>query len=180
MTQYVALIRGINVGATRKLPMAELRAALTEAGFESVKTYIQSGNVVLSSSKPAAEVGKALEKLIHDRFKLDVPVAVRTAGEWSKYASGSPFPAIEAERPKMLHLCLTMKPPAADAVAKIEARALAHERVAMKHGELWIDFGQSVGTSKLTPAFLDKVAGSPLTARNWNTVLAVAALLEDA
>ncbi len=180
MNQYVALIRGINVGATRKLPMAELRAALTEAGFEGVKTYIQSGNVVLSSPKPAAEVCQILEKLIHAQFKLDVPVAVRTAAEWKKYASGSPFPQMETERPKLLHLCLTMKPPAADAVEKIEARALAHERAAIKHGEIWIDFGESVGTSKLTPAFLDKAAGSPLTARNWNTVLAVAALLEDA
>lgn len=178
MTRYVALIRGINVGATRKLPMAELRAACAEFGFEGVTTYIQSGNVVLSSAKPAAEVRRTLETLISERFKLDVPVVVRTADEWRLYASGSPFPNVEAERPKLLHLCLTVEPPVAGAVARIEARGATHERAAVKHGALWIDFGESVGTTKLTPAFLDKAAGSPLTARNWNTVLAVAAMLE--
>lgn len=180
MTRYVALIRGINVGATRKLPMAELRAHCAADGFGEVKTYIQSGNVVLSSNDSADEVAAKLEALIAERFALDVPVIVRSEAEWRGYAKGSPFPDAEAERPNLLHICLSVSPLAKDAIATLEARAKAKERLAVKDGTLWCDFGESVGTSKLTPALFDKAAGSPVTARNWRTVLALAAMLEEA
>lgn len=179
MTQYVALVRGINVGATRRLPMAALRAACGAAGFADVATYIQSGNIVLTSDAPATEVAEQLETLIANRFKLDVPVIVRTAAQWKRYASGGAFPDAEAERPKLLHLCLSAQPLNDGAAAALAARATAAERIAAKGDALWIDFGESVGATKLTPALLDKAAGSPVTARNWNTVLALAAMLDD-
>jgi len=179
VTRYVALVRGINVGATRKLPMAELRAVCGEAGFADVATYIQCGNIVLTSNASAAEVAEQLQTLIADRFKLGVPVIVRTAAEWQRYAAGSAFPDAQTERPKLLHLCLSAAPLKAEAVETLAARATAKERIATKNDALWIDFGESVGTSKLTPTLLDKAAGSPVTARNWNTVLALAAMLDD-
>jgi uncharacterized protein (DUF1697 family) len=179
VTRYVALVRGINVGATRKLPMAELRTACGEAGLTGVATYIQSGNIVLTSNASAAEVAERLQTLIVDRFKLDVPVIVRTAAEWQRYAAGSAFPDAEAERAKLLHLCLSAKPLNNGVADALAARATAKERIAIKDDALWIDFGESVGTSKLTPTLLDKAAGSPVTARNWNTVLALAAMLDD-
>jgi uncharacterized protein (DUF1697 family) len=172
--RYVALIRGINVGATRKLPMAELRAACGEAGFEGVATYIQSGNLVLTSDLSPDAVAKRLETLIAGRFGLEVPVIVRTAAEWRRHAAGSPFPDAEVERPRLLHICPSAAPARPEAVAMLEARASAKERIAIRDGTLWIDFGESVGTSKLTPALLDRAAGSPVTARNWNTVLKLA------
>lgn len=180
MTVYVALIRGINVGATRKLPMADLRAYCATGGFGEVKTYIQSGNVILSSNDGADEVADRLKAMIAERFKLDVPVIVRTAAQWQGYATGSPFPQAEAERPNLLHICLSAQPPAQDALEMLQARAKAKEKLAVKGGTLWCDFGESVGTSKLTPALFDKAAGSPVTARNWRTVQALAAMLEAA
>lgn len=180
MTRYVALIRGINVGATRKLPMAELRAHCATDGFGEVRTYIQSGNIILSSRDGADAVATGLKALIAERFKLDVPVIVRTAAQWQRYAAGSPFPDAEAERPNLLHICLSARPLADGAAATLQARATAREKLAVRDGTLWCDFGESVGTSKLTPALFDKVAGSPVTARNWRTVLALAAMLEAA
>lgn len=174
MTRYVALIRGINVGATRKLPMAALRSACGEAGFEDVATYIQSGNIVLSSDLAADAVAKRLEGLIAERFKLDVPVIVRTAAQWQRYAAGSPFPDAETGRPRLLHICPAVAPVKPESVAMLEGRASAKERIAVKHDVLWVDFGESIGASKLTPTLLDKAAGSPVTARNWNTVLKLA------
>ncbi len=179
MTTYVALIRGINVGATRKLPMAELRAHCATEGLGEVKTYIQSGNLVLSANDGADEVADRLKALIAERFKLDVPVIVRTAAQWRRYAAGSPFPDAEAERPNLLHICLSARPLADGAAATLQARAMAKEKLAVKDGTLWCDFGESVGTSKLTPALFDKAAGSPVTARNWRTVMALAAMLEE-
>lgn len=175
--RYVALIRGINVGATRKLPMAELRSACGEAGLEDVATYIQSGNIVLSSDLAADAVAKRLEGLIAERIKLDVPVIVRSAAQWQHYAAGSPFPDAEVERPRLLHICPSVAPAKPEAIAMLESRASAKERIAIKDAVLWVDFGESVGTSKLTPTLLDKAAGSPVTARNWNTVLKLAEMV---
>lgn len=180
MTTYVALIRGINVGATRKLPMAELRAHCAADGFGAVKTYIQSGNIILASEDSPDAVAAGLGALIARRFALDVPVIVRTAAQWQRYAAGSPFPDAETERPNLLHICLSARPLADDAAATLQARAKARERLAVDDGTLWCDFGESVGTSKLTPALFDKAAGSPVTARNWKTVQALAAMLDDA
>ena len=180
MTRYVALVRGINVGATRKLPMADLRVACGELGFERVATYIQSGNIVLSADASADAVASRLKRLIADRFKLDVPVIVRTAAQWHRYAAGSAFPDAEAERPKLLHLCLSVGPLKDDVAEVLTARATAKERIAVEGNALWVDFGESVGNSKLTPTLLDKAAGSPVTARNWNTVLALNAMLDAA
>jgi len=180
VTTYVALIRGINVGATRKLPMAELRAHCASDGLGEVKTYIQSGNVILSSAESADEVAARLAALITQRFKLDVPVIVRSAAQWQRYAAGSPFADAEAERPNLLHICLSARPLADGAAETLKARATAKEKLAVMDGTLWCDFGESVGTSKLTPALFDKAAGSPVTARNWRTVKALAAMLEAA
>lgn len=180
MTTYVALIRGINVGVTRKLPMAELRAHCAADGLGAVKTYIQSGNIILSSEDGPADVAARFKALIARRFSLDVPVIVRTAAQWQRYAAGSPFPDAENERPNLLHICLSAQPLVDGAAATLAARAKAKEQLAVKDGTLWCDYGESVGTSKLTPALFDKAAGSPVTARNWRTVLALAAMLEDA
>jgi uncharacterized protein (DUF1697 family) len=181
-TRYVALLRGVNVGGTRKLPMAELRTLCAAEGFADVATYIQSGNLVLTSDESAKAVATRLQTAITARFELIVPVVVRTAGAWRRYAAGSPFPDAEAARPKLLLLCLPIAPLAADAVATLAARAAPRERVAAAAGDdaFWIDFGESIGNSKITPGTIDRAAGSPVTTRNWNTVLAIDAMLEAA
>lgn len=179
MTHYVALLRGINVGGTRKLPMADLRTLCNAEGFGDVATYIQSGNIVLTSDEPAETVATRLEAAITARFDMIVPVVVRTAEAWRRYAAGSPFPDAETARPKLLLLCLPVAPLAADAVATLAARAAPRERVAAAGDDaLWIDFGESIGDSKITPGSIDRAAGSPVTTRNWNTVLAINAMLE--
>jgi uncharacterized protein (DUF1697 family) len=71
MDRYLALLRGINVGGKNKIPMAELKAALEDLGYEDVRTYIQSGNVVLSAPGPAPEVEHAMEAMLPQRFRLD-------------------------------------------------------------------------------------------------------------
>lgn len=69
---YLVLLRGINVGGKNKVPMAALRDCLEERGFSNVSTYIASGNVILSSDKPADEVQAQIEKALPEHFTLDV------------------------------------------------------------------------------------------------------------
>jgi uncharacterized protein (DUF1697 family) len=169
MGRFVVLLRAINVGK-RKAPMAELRDACAEAGFSNVESYIQSGNLVLSSDRTAAEIESAIEAIIAERFGFSSEAIARTGAEWSSYAAGDPFPDAEA-RPNQLHLCLAKHPPKPDAADRLMERATLGERVALSGNALWIDFAGGVGQSKLTPTILDKAAGSPVTARNWRTVL---------
>lgn len=79
MSQYVALLRGINVGGHSRVEMSRLKACLEAAGLSSVSTYINSGNVIFTSSKKPAELIELIEQAIKQEFGLQVPVVVRTA-----------------------------------------------------------------------------------------------------
>ena len=170
MARLIALLRAVNVGG-RKLPMAELRALCGELGWQDVETYIQSGNVVFKASAKPEALEAELEKAITARFGLDVPVIVRTAKQWAACAAANPFPAAARDEPNRLQLLLSQRPPHADAAEKLMERAQAGERVTAAGGALWFHFPEGVGSSKLTPALIDKACGSPSTGRNWRTVV---------
>lgn len=178
MTVFIALLRAINVGK-RQLPMAELRKLCTELGFERPETYIASGNLLIDAGGTAEQLRKTLEKAIAERFGFPVDVIVRTGKDWAAYRDCNPFANDAQALPKMVHLALPRDPLKAGAVEALRARAVAGERIEEAGGALWIDFGTSgVAGSKLTPSYIDKVAGSPVTARNWNTVLKLQEMLE--
>ena len=147
MEKIVVLLRGINVGASRKLPMAELRAAAREAGFEDIETYIQSGNLVLTAQSAAA-AEEAIEALIAKHFKMKVEAIARTAKQWAAYARGSPF-ADADERANRVHLGLSKKKPAAGAVDKLAEKAAHGETIVIDGDAIWVDFREGVGISKL-------------------------------
>lgn len=171
MQVLIALLRGINVGGHKKVPMAELRAIAASLGAAHVETYIQSGNLVCASSMTATAFETALATALDAHFGFSVDVIVRTASRWTAYAAGSPFPDAASARPHLLHLAVSKQPPSVDAAAAIQAKGTAGERVAQLSDGLWIDFAGGAGTSKLTPVLLNRLVGSSVTARNWNTVL---------
>jgi uncharacterized protein (DUF1697 family) len=91
MAQFLVFLRGINVGGKSLIKMADLKAALTEDGFENVKTYIQSGNVFVSTPERNAEaVATAVSKTIERSHKLDVRAVAFTKAQWSKVVSAAP------------------------------------------------------------------------------------------
>jgi uncharacterized protein (DUF1697 family) len=177
MGRMVALLRAVNVGG-RKLPMAELRALCAdELGWEDVATYIQSGNVVFTSSDSPAKAEAALEDLIRKHFGYEAPAIVRPKAQWTHYPSGNPFPDEARDRPNWLLMLLSKRPPAAGAEDLIQARAAAGETVRRAGDALWINFPEGSGTSKLTPALIDKAIGSPATSRNYRTVVTLLEML---
>jgi uncharacterized protein (DUF1697 family) len=176
MGRTVALLRAVNVGG-RKLPMAELRALCEEIGWAEVATYIQSGNVVFTTTGKTEAIERRLEQAIAERFGLDVPVIVRTAAEWAKLAASNPFARAAREEPNRLQLLVSKQPPNEDAAERLIARAQAGEQVKAAGGALWFHFPEGVGTSKLTPALIDKACGSPSTSRNYRTVLKLQEML---
>ncbi|MFL6857256.1 MAG: DUF1697 domain-containing protein [Allosphingosinicella sp.] len=168
MTRRVALLRAVNVGG-RKLPMAELRALCEGLGWQSVETYIQSGNVVFDADGEARALETALERAVAQRFGFQAPAMIRTAAEWRTLLAANPFAQEAGAEPNRVFVGVPKHAPAAGAAETIAAKAAAGERVKQAGGALWFHYPQGAGASKLTPSLIDRAAGCPVTARNWRT-----------
>lgn len=167
MTRFVVLLRGINVGGKNKLPMADLRDALTTAGYSNVTTYIQSGNIALSAESCD---GPAISELIESTFGLTIPVVVRTADQLKTAIDNNPFPD-SVDQPKFLHLYFCQEPISAEVAAGLDHERFLPDRMAAGATEVYVSYQDGVAGSKLTNAVLDRALGQVTTARNWNTVL---------
>jgi uncharacterized protein (DUF1697 family) len=168
-SSQILLLRGINIGSNKRIAMPELRALLSDAGFEDVQTYVQSGNVVLSSGLSAKRLGARCEKLIAERFGFDVDVIVRTADDLAEVVRLNPLADV-AEDPKRYQVSFCDGEPDPAAVEKVAAAAAPAERLVAIGRELYAWHPNGVGRSKMW----NKLAGSGLgvraTARNWTTV----------
>lgn len=171
---WIALLRGINVAGANKIRMADLRRACEDLGWEAVRTYIQSGNIVFRAAGKAAELEKALEEAIAREFDLSIPAIVRAAAEWPDLLAGNPFPEAAETEPRLVHLVLSKSPPNKDAAEALQARAADGERVRQSGAVLWVHYPGGSGRSKLSPALFDRLVGSTITARNWRTALKIA------
>jgi uncharacterized protein (DUF1697 family) len=149
--------------------MARLRAALEDAGFEDVVTYVQSGNVVLSSGDSAAKVGRAIERLIEQEFGLKIPVVVRTRAQLAKVVERNPLGKV-AKNPKRYQVSFLEKKPSAAVIRKLEELAAPAERVVAEGREIYAWHPEGVARSKLWAALAGKGLGVTATARNWTTV----------
>ncbi len=180
MTTYLALLRGVNVGGNKLVAMADLRHFLEALGFVSPRSLLQSGNLIFESgARPVAGLERLLDAEAEKRLGLKTTFFVRTAKEWSAIIAGNPFPD-EARRDPghLLVLCLRAAPPAG--AAKALAAAITGREVVRSDGrQAYIVYPDGVGRSRLTTALLDKTLGRG-TARNWNTVLKLGALTQDA
>jgi len=171
----IALLRGINVGGSRKLPMADLRAIFAAAGYEDVTTYIQSGNVVFRHPKAAqAKVTAALEARIEEATGMAVPVVLRTAAEMAAVVRDAPF---EVADPTHLHVAFFAAPPAPEAIGGLDLAAFAPEELVLSGRDLYLHLPNGMGRAKL-PQLLGKVMATA-TARNWRTVTTLAELASD-
>jgi uncharacterized protein (DUF1697 family) len=149
--------------------MPRLREALEEAGFEEVATYVQSGNVVLSSSDSAAKVARSVEKLVEKEFGLKIPAVVRTRAQVAQVVKRNPLGKI-AKNPKRYQVSFLEKKPSAAVVRRLEEVAAPSERVVAEGREIYAWHPEGVARSKLWTMLAGKGLGVTATARNWTTV----------
>jgi uncharacterized protein (DUF1697 family) len=169
MARQVALLRGINVGAHKRIAMPALRELLSEAGFGEVQTYVQSGNVVLTSELDPAELERELERLIAEGFGFDVEVIVRTREQLSEVVQRNPLGevATDPKRYQVSFLAAELEPERAEALA---AAAVEPERFIAHGRELYAWHPDGVARSKLWAKLAGSGLGVKATARNWTTV----------
>jgi uncharacterized protein (DUF1697 family) len=169
MARLIVLLRGINLGARNRISMPELREALEDAGYDDVRTYLQSGNVVLTSTAPAKKVARDCERVIADRFGLEIDVVVRTRAQLAKVVERNPLGRV-AKNPKRYQVSFLEAKPTAKTVRELEDVATAKEKVVSIGRELYAWHPDGVARSKLWAQLAGKGLGVTATARNWTTV----------
>src|SRR5262249_52530402 len=171
----VVFLRGINLGSRNRLAMPELREALSDAGFDDVRTYLQSGNVVLSSRASPATVTRRCEEAIAERFGLDVAVVVRTRDELAEVVRRNPLGDV-AKDPKRYQVSFLDAEPDPGLVDKLAEAADARERFEVIGREIYAWHPAGAARSKLWALLAGTGLGVTATARNWTTVTKVLVL----
>ncbi len=177
-TRRIVLLRGINLGPSKRVPMAALRDTLADAGHEDIRTYVQSGNVVLSSELPPGQLARVCEQLIEARFGFEVPVVVRTRGELADVVQRNPLEGV-AVNPKRYQVSFLSAEPEAALVRRFESLAAPSERLVAIGRELYAWHPEGVARSKLWAALAGKGLGVTATARNWTTVTTLLAMADE-
>jgi uncharacterized protein (DUF1697 family) len=165
MNQYVLLLRGINVGGHNKLPMKDLREILAALRYESVKTYIQSGNVVLSARSAPDE--SAIIAAIDKRFGFSPRILVIPGEQFEAVAEANPYKDEDLDG-KFLHVWYLAGPASPD-MDGIETRKGPNERFTLSEDAFYLRAPDGIARSKLAND-VEKLLGVEGTGRNLNTV----------
>jgi uncharacterized protein (DUF1697 family) len=178
VARHVVLLRGINLGSRNRIAMPKLREVLTEAGFEDVQTYLQSGNVVLSSDASSDEVAREVERQIAKRLGLEIQVVVRTHEELAEVVRRDPLGDVAAN-PKRYQVSFLDGELAPETVRKLEDVAVEPERFVVSGREVYAWHPEGVARSKLWALLAGRGLGVTATARNWTTVTKLLGLAEQ-
>jgi uncharacterized protein (DUF1697 family) len=174
----VALLRAVNLGGRNLVPMAALRETLEGRGFEDVRTLLQSGNVIFRAAAPStARLERTIEAAVAERVGVTTDAMVRTAAEWRAMVAANPLVAEARARPGQFLVTVLKRAPPAAAVTALQRAVTGGEIVAVSGRHAYLAFPAGIGRSRLTTSIIEKHLGTRGTARNWNTVLKIAAAL---
>jgi uncharacterized protein (DUF1697 family) len=178
VARHVVLLRGINIGSRNRVAMPRLRELLEQAGFGEVATYLQSGNVVLSSPKKPDLVAASVRKEVRTHLGLDVDVVVRSRAQVAAVVKRNPLGKVATDPKRYQVTFLAAKPPAGLA-AKLNDVAADAERVVVSGREVYAWHPASVARSKLWALLGGRNLGVVATSRNWTTVTSLLELAQD-
>lgn len=172
MALQIVLLRGVNLGARNRVSMPELRKLLTDAGFGEVQTYVQSGNVVLSSALTAEKLAAECKSLLAGKLGLEVEVIVRTQSQLAAVVKRNPLGdvATEPKRYQVTFLAEKLEPAVVESLAALATKS---ERFAAHGRELYAWHPEGVARSKLWGRLAARNLGVTATSRNWTTVTAL-------
>ncbi|WP_338673710.1 DUF1697 domain-containing protein [Streptomyces sp. SCSIO 30461] len=179
---YALLLRGINVGGHRKVPMADLRTLLTELGHGGVRSHLQSGNAVFTSpERDERRLATDIERAIDGHFGFTVDCLVRGAAYLRAIVDDCPFPAAEIEG-RQLHVTYFSERVDPERLAGIDTAARLPEEFRLGDRALYLYAPDGLGRSKLAQQLARPglFKGVVATSRNWNTVVKLAEMTADA
>jgi uncharacterized protein (DUF1697 family) len=175
MTTFIALLRGVNVGKAKRVPMEDFRKLLVALGYTEVVTLLNSGNAVFRSrSGTPARLASAIAEAIARKLKVEVPVIVKSSKELAAIVAGNPFRVDEMEHSRFL-VAFTQEPKSLEDLAVIQPHIKPPERFAIGKHAAYLHFADGILKSKAGEALLGK-AGRQATTRNLATTLKLHAL----
>ena len=174
--RWVVLLRAVNLGARNKVPMAELRKALEAAGYDGVRTYIASGNILLDGPRKRDVVAAEVERLIATKFRVDTTAIVRTPKELAAVVAGHPF-GRDTSKSHVVFLAGKPKQAGVKRLAEVDP---SPDRVVLAGADVYLQYQDGVQGSRLSAAQLERLLGVRATHRNWRTVAALAELAAGA
>ncbi|MGE0789699.1 MAG: DUF1697 domain-containing protein [Sandaracinaceae bacterium] len=178
MTRWVALLRGINVGGARPVPMKPLRAGLEGLGFGNVESYVASGNVAFDA--PAkGDHARAIEELVAKEFGHDdVPVVAVRKPDLERIAKDNPYDDDDAEPTKVYVGFYLDGAPTAAGAKKLAAVEAPGEHVTVGKHAMYVAYAEGMGRAKLTSSVIESKLGVRVTFRNLRTVRKLLAMCE--
>ena len=175
---YIALLRGINVGGNKRIKMADLRDLLGTIGIQGAKTILQSGNVVFKSDETNQnKLITMIETAIQEHYNFEVKVMLRTAEEWQTLIDSKPDYTIEVAGNRLLLACLDAVPTPENMSNLMDTAK--DEVIHLLDTDMYIYYPNGMSKSKLGNPTLERKLKVTSTARNWNTVLKLQALIEQ-
>ncbi|HEY4258581.1 MAG TPA: DUF1697 domain-containing protein [Schlesneria sp.] len=170
MPTFVALLRGINVGKAKRIPMAELREMLGEVGYTGVATLLNSGNAVFQVSKgTSAKHASEISAAITSKFQIEVPVIVKSAKELAAIATENPFAKDAADHSRLL-IAFVQDAKSLAGLKPLQHVAVPPEEFVIGKHAAYLHCVSGILESKVGKALLGK-EGKSTTTRNWATVL---------
>ena len=180
MSVAIALLRGINVGGNRKLPMEDLRAICGLIGLRDARTLIQSGNVVFRcAARDLPRAASKLEDAIEKRFKFRPGVVVRSVEQLRSITTTHPFAGRQGLDPAKFVVMFLACEPDASAQKALGAIRPDPEELALAGTEVFLYFPLGIGKARLPMATVERAVKVPGTCRNWNTTTRLLAMAEE-
>jgi uncharacterized protein (DUF1697 family) len=178
MTRQIVLLRGINLASRRRVDMAELRDLLAGLGYSDVRTFLQSGNAVLTSKEKGGRLERRLERELATKLGLETQVFVRTRDELADVIERNPLGDV-ADNPSRYMVSFLSAEPDRKVVRELAAVDVAPERFVISGREVYAWYPDGFRNSRLGKVLTEKRLGVSATARNWNTVTKLLALADQ-
>ncbi len=175
MPQSVAFLRAINLGARRKVAMADLRGAFEDLGFDDVATYINSGNVIFSTKRRGRALERSIEEQLEAAFGFDIPTYVRTADEVREVLAAEPF---DVGPDDTYQVAFLHEKPSAAVCRAVASLSTDTDQLVVVGRDLHWRIAGKVMDSRLAAGAVDKALGVPITARNTTMLRKLAAKLD--
>jgi uncharacterized protein (DUF1697 family) len=175
---HLALLRGINVGGKNSLPMKELAQMFSAAGCTKVRTFIQSGNVIFEAPGGAPRIAEVVTAKIEKKFGYRIPVIIRSSEQLLATIRCNPFLKAGVDE-KWLHVYFLAHSPSARGISSLDPARSAPDAFHLRGQEIYLHLPNGMARTKLTNAYFDSKLSTICTARNWATVLKLAAMMTE-
>lgn len=179
MPRFVVLLRGVNVSASTRIAMSAFRDLLGEAGFEDVRTHLQSGNALVTGAGKPEAVARTVNAAVADRLGMEIDVVVRTAAELRRAIDRDPLGSVATDGAKHFITFLSAPHDTAEVQRMAESVAGTRDEVRANEREIYLWCPDGIRNSPLAKAATGKRDGSVATVRNWNTVTRLVAMLDE-